>query len=41
MQKIHNNHNLIDCSFLEVTINSNKLMQIIDKIMKQVNEHGN
>lgn len=31
---------LLDCSFLEVTINSNKLMQILEKLMKQTNENS-
>lgn len=34
-------NSLLDCSFLEVTINSNKLMQILEKLMKQVQEHTN
>lgn len=31
------NQGLLDCSFLEVTINSNKLMQLLESLMKQIN----
>ena len=35
-----NNHSSIDTSFLEVTINSNKLMGMLDSMVKQISSHA-
>ena len=33
------NNQLVDHSFLEVTVNSNRLMTMLDRIVKQVSDH--
>ena len=39
MSQIENERTSSDCSFLEVTINSNKLTGMLEQIMKHIHVH--